>query len=623
MATNNTLNATLPDYFYDKCLEPGLLLPFFDESKWNMGVRAFLYLLALLYCFLGIAIIADIFMCAIEKITSKTRKIMLSTSNELEPEVIEVKVWNDTVANLTLMALGSSAPEILLSIIEIVGNNFESGALGPGTIVGSAAFNLLVICGVCIMALPAGETRRIRAFSVFSVTAFFSVFAYIWLLIILLGVTPHVVEVWEAVVTFLFFPVLVGISYAADKGLFKVKMLGKPSKQMEVDSVTGTVKKEEYFPKGQLNKDTLVKFIKEVRKHPALTAEDAACLAAARLVEESEHTRMWYRIGAIRDLSGSKKPKPSLSKKLKKVYSLLGQEGDQVDSKAIAPEEQKDIPVLDFKAATAAVMENAGKVAVKVKRHGKTSGIARCRVETIDGTAVAGEDYVPLKEILTFQDGELEKEIHVEIVDDNQWEPDETFFLKLCILPEDVGQVMLGRVCIMEITILNDDEPGVLQFKRRGLLVQESIGTALIPVVRTNGVDGVVTAKWRTIDRTAVSGKDYIGGEGEITFEHGESEKNIEIPIVDDFNAEKDEHFEVELFDPVGGASIGQVNRSTVTITNDDDFNSIVNRVAVMTNVNVDNVRLQSETWGEQFRAALTVNGGDLENGYAPWIRPS
>ncbi|CAL1282585.1 unnamed protein product [Larinioides sclopetarius] len=612
MAANSSFKATL-DY-YDKCLEPGLLLPFVDESKWNIGVRAFLYLLALLYCFLGVAIIADIFMCSIEKITSKTRKIILSTSNELEPEVIEVKVWNDTVANLTLMALGSSAPEILLSIIEIVGNNFESGALGPGTIVGSAAFNLLVICGVCIIAIPAGETRRIRSFSVFSVTAFFCVFAYIWLLIILLGISPHEVEVWEAVVTFLFFPILVGISYAADKGLLNVNILGKPSKQMEVDCVQGTATKEEYFPKGQLNRETLVKFIKEVRKHPAMSAEDAACLAAARLVEESEHTRMWYRIGAIRDLSGSKKPKPSLSKKLKKVYSLLGQEGDQIDSKPGVPEEQKDVPVLDFKAATAAVMENAGKVTVKVKRHGKTSGTARCRVETIDGTAVAGEDYVPLKEIITFQDGELEKEIHVEIVDDNQWEPDETFFLKLCILSEDIGQVMLGRVCIMEITILNDDEPGVLQFKRRGLLVQESIGTAHIPVVRTNGVDGIVTAKWRTIDRTAVSGKDYIGGEGEITFEHGESEKNIEIPIVDDFNAEKDEHFEVELFDPVGGATIGQVNRSTVTITNDDDFNSIVNRVAVMTNVNVDNVRLQSETWGEQFKAALTVNGGDIEN---------
>ena len=69
------------------------------------------------------------------------------------------QVWNATVANLTLMALGSSAPEILLSVIEIVSSGFFAGELGPSTIVGSAAFNLLVICAVCIVAIPAGEAR--------------------------------------------------------------------------------------------------------------------------------------------------------------------------------------------------------------------------------------------------------------------------------------------------------------------------------------------------------------------------------------------------------------------------------------------------------------------------------
>ena len=47
-----------------------------------------------------------------------------------------LQVWNPTVANLTLMALGSSAPEILLSVIEIMSNNYYSGELGPSTIVG-------------------------------------------------------------------------------------------------------------------------------------------------------------------------------------------------------------------------------------------------------------------------------------------------------------------------------------------------------------------------------------------------------------------------------------------------------------------------------------------------------
>ena len=48
--------------------------------------------------------------------------------------------------------------------------------------------------------------------------------------------------------------------------------------------------------------------------------------------------------------------------------------------------------------------------------------------------------------------------IGVTIVDDNQWEPDEEFFLKLSLVSgEDAADVKLGRTSIMEITILNDD----------------------------------------------------------------------------------------------------------------------------------------------------------------------
>ena len=78
--------------------------------------------------------------------------------------MIEVRIWNDTVANLTLMALGSSAPEILLSIIEIIKKGFTAGEMGPGAIVGSAAFNLLCISAVCVVAIPDGETRFIKGF---------------------------------------------------------------------------------------------------------------------------------------------------------------------------------------------------------------------------------------------------------------------------------------------------------------------------------------------------------------------------------------------------------------------------------------------------------------------------
>ncbi|XP_022249769.1 sodium/calcium exchanger 3-like [Limulus polyphemus] len=525
------------------CSDKGLLLPIINEYTWSREARAFLYLIGLLYCFLGVAIIADIFMCAIEKITSKTRKIVLSSTTETEPEIIEVRIWNDTVANLTLMALGSSAPEILLSIIEIVGNGFKAGDLGPGTIVGSAAFNLLAISAVCVVALPHGETRRIKSINVFATTSFFSVFAYIWLLIILVAVTPNEVELWEALVTLFFFPGLVALAFLADKNFFMGKKKSQ-KKQFELQS-----------------------------------AIDA--LRALR------HNQVYQTI-------------------------LESEQGKQL--KTVTPHEDKSVAVIEFNAATCAVVENVGRIAISIRRRGKISNQVSCRVETIDGTATAGEDYVPLKQIITFQPNEEEKKVFVEIINDNQWEPDETFFLKLVVSEEDRKEAALGRTCIMEITILNDDEPGILLFKRRGILVKENAGNALIPVIRKQGADGIVTVRWRTIDETALNGRDYIGGEGELRFEHGEVEKFIEVPIIDDFNAEKDEHFEVEIFEAKGGAVIGQVNRVTVTITNDDDFNTIMDRLMMLTNVNVDSLKLHSESWVGQLKDAMNVNGGDLEN---------
>ena len=62
------------------------------------------------------------------------------------------------------MVLGNSSPEILISVIEIWGNQFEPGDLGPGTLIGSNAFNFLIITGICIVSIHKNEIRRIKYF---------------------------------------------------------------------------------------------------------------------------------------------------------------------------------------------------------------------------------------------------------------------------------------------------------------------------------------------------------------------------------------------------------------------------------------------------------------------------
>lgn len=148
----------------------GLLLPAWQpQGEICIGervIRAMVYLFVLAYLFVGVSIIADLFMAAIEVITSQEREFKIKRSNG-KTAVILVRVWNHVVADLTLIVLGSSAPEILLSVIEVVQRNFQAGELGPGAIVGSAAFNLYFIFAICILVIPNGETRKIKHIDVF------------------------------------------------------------------------------------------------------------------------------------------------------------------------------------------------------------------------------------------------------------------------------------------------------------------------------------------------------------------------------------------------------------------------------------------------------------------------
>jgi len=168
---------------------------------------------------MGVAIISDIFMFAIEVITSKRKTIVRWDEETHERVQKEVLVWNETVANLTLMALGSSAPEILLAVIETVQTldmEADSGGLGTFTIIGSAAFNLLIITAVCVYSVPSPNIKKVRGLSVFALTSCWSIFAYVWMLVVLQWVSPGEIEPWEAWLTLAFFPIMVLTAYCQD-----------------------------------------------------------------------------------------------------------------------------------------------------------------------------------------------------------------------------------------------------------------------------------------------------------------------------------------------------------------------------------------------------------------------
>lgn len=204
-----------------------------------MGI---LYLMFLCYLFLGISISADIFMEAIDVITATVTTMMIKDDETGQEYMVEVPVWNPTMANLTLMAFGSSAPEIILSVLEALKSLGEpAGALGPFSIVGSGAFNLLIISAVSIAAVGP-DVKKIDDMGVFLCTAFFSIFAYLWMFICLSVNTPDQVTVKEASWTCTFFFILLIFAFLLDKYNQKKKEAVKAKQDKETREKDNTIK---------------------------------------------------------------------------------------------------------------------------------------------------------------------------------------------------------------------------------------------------------------------------------------------------------------------------------------------------------------------------------------------
>lgn len=129
------------------------------------------------------------------------------------------------------------------------------------------------------------------------------------------------------------------------------------------------------------------------------------------------------------------------------------------------------------------------------------------------------------------------QQIFVPLIDDDKEESDEVFAVELL---EPVG-CALGAVPSCDVTIEDDDAPGLLSFVRPTAIVSESDGKYHAVVKRGGGSRGRVTVEYRTLDGTALASADYIAQSGTLTFGDGEIEKVVTVPLIDDDRYEADE----------------------------------------------------------------------------------
>ncbi|KAM9385645.1 sodium/calcium exchanger 2-like isoform 2-T2 [Pholidichthys leucotaenia] len=618
-----------------------------------------------MYMFLGVSIIADRFMASIEVITSQEKKVTITKPNG-ETTVTTVRVWNETVSNLTLMALGSSAPEILLSVIEVCGHNFDAGELGPGTIVGSAAFNMFVIIGLCVWVIPDGESRKIKHLRVYFITAFWSVFAYIWLYLILAVISPGIVEVWEAIVTLLYFPVCVILAWIADRRLLFYKYMHKRYRadkrhgivvEMEGDlapkaidvimdgklsdgsaaagnssSVTVSVQTGNELDQ---NTDEVVRILKELKeKHPDKDLDKLIEMANYSALVHQKKSRAFYRVQATRMMIGA--------------GNILRKHAAEHRRRSEAQDAEKAMcSHICFESAQYQCTENCGILILGVILDGGT-GLNTFYVDycTENGSANAGADYEFTEGTLVFEPGETRKEIKVGILDDDIFEEDEHFFVRLQKLrlqeggneeTENPPRGKLVEPLVATVTILDDDHAGIFTFGQPVLRVSESTGTLTVTVVRNSGSRGTVAVPYHTEDGSAKAEVDYEETRGELEFTNEQTSQAIQVRIINVEEYEKQENFFIVLDDPkwlkrgisalllnqgnptpeeeearriseMGKPILGEHTRLEVIIEESCEFKNTVDKLLKDTNLAVV---LGTHSWREQFIEAVTVSAGD------------
>ena len=565
---------------------------------------------------------------SIDVITEKEKIVTRKTANG---DVIQfaVKYWNPTVANLTLMALGSSAPEIMLALIEtMLSLDQEPGKLGPSTIVGSAAFNLLAISSVCVISIPTGETRSIGELTVFICTAMFSIFAYVWLYICYSIWTPDEITIEESVLTFLFFPLMVYLAYMCSiydnkkaEAAAKAEQDEQEDEEMDMKKAIksgGPLKLEDIEDHMNSSKDgkkkkrrsqsSIVSISMETAGGVHLTADRSRIAqllkmsgdqemdtekAAQSIVSATDRPKIeksWnklkWRINAVRSLTGQKhiemgfKRRPAMAK-LGQIMPTIEEKGEKPINRGKRTSQfssnKYDHTVFYFNSTTYAVKESEGAVKVVVKRGGPLDQTATIEYYTEDGSAESPADYLAVDGILKFAPNQALAEIEVPIVDDDMPEADESFFVCLKAATPDSAEVLQERV---EVTIIDDDMPGIFSFKQGIYTVTETADAVELDCLRKKGSTGIVSVDYETVPDTAVEGKEYKPLRGTLTFDQYEIRKAISVSLLNEEQLESPKQFKVKLSNAQGGATISKRSHSLVIVKPDERIDEIARRLS-------------------------------------------
>jgi hypothetical protein len=222
---------------------------------------------------------------------------------------------------------------------------------------------------------------------------------------------------------------------------------------------------------------------------------------------------------------------------------------------------------LTLSAASYTTAESAGQRTIVVNRTGGSFGAIQVNYATANGTATAGQDYTAVSGTLLFSGGQLTNSFNIPITNDPLDETDET--INITLSSQSSG-VFLTPNSSAVLTITDNDPTPTLSIED-GSLNEGNLGTTPFSFrVSLSAASGLpVTVDYTTANGTATASQDFAFTNGQVTFQPGETLKNIPVTVIGDLTPELDETFFINLSNPANAAIAD--NQALGTILDDDN----------------------------------------------------
>merc|ERR1719410_366663 len=416
------------------------------------------------------------------------------------------------------------------------------------------------------------------------------------------------------------------------------------------------------------NRRAYIQAMKRIRlENPNISLIDLETKAREEVMSSGPKSRAYYRAQATRKMAGKEDAKKAFSKQLAAEAEAERAAEEAAAAAEAKANEKKDDGVcrIFFDPPHYTVMESVGTFEVTIVREGgDMNETIQVDYKTEDGSASSEGDYIEAIGTLTFGPGETQKHVTLEVLDDDVFEEDEHFYIRISNLRRKDGRAFkevevtaddgsrsqqascqLGTPHMATIMILDDDHSGIFGFEDGEAEIVESVGVYECKVQRISGVRGKVAIPYSTEDGTAKDGTHYEAAEGELIFCNEETEKIIEIPILDEESYEKNLIMYVEIDEPrhiaegkegegidysildakkpedlteeekialLGRPCLGQNTKLQIRIKESKEFKSSVDKLMAKTN---NSILAGSSSWLEQFTGAFEVQADDDEEG--------